>query len=529
MLIRLSQIRVPLEYNEKKLRRAVVTKLKCHVSAVKDIEIISRSIDARSAKNQPSYSVSVECELNLDEVPKHLRQNEVKVIERTSEPELKKVTNIPKERVLVVGAGPAGLMAGLELAKAGLKPLIIDRGADAEIRSKQVDEFWAENVLDEESNVLFGEGGAGLFSDGKLTARSKDNYRMNNFFDVLVQCGADPAIKIDNLPHVGSDLLMKICPKIRQMIIDAGGEVQFNTRLDQLVIRNGSLQAAVINGKKLNISHCVLAIGHSARDTYKMLYETGVKLEPKAFAVGVRVELPQKQVNKSQWGRWCNLPSLGAASYRLTRKAEKNYRSCYSFCMCPGGTVISCASEAEYVTSNGMSLHARDLPFANAAFLVPVTPSDFPPTEPPELSGIEYQRRIEEKAYKAAGYGLPASSLTDFTTGTIPEKLPAKRSFTNAVPADLNQIFPREIAETLKSSIPKMLRQMRRVELDHTLIYGAETRSSSPVRIVRNEACTAVGVEGLYPTGEGAGYAGGIVSSAIDGIRIAEAIIKKQS
>jgi uncharacterized FAD-dependent dehydrogenase len=176
-----------------------------------------------------------------------------------------------------------------------------------------------------------------------------------------------------------------------------------------------------------------------------------------------------------------------------------------------------------------MSLHARDLPFANAAFLVPVTPSDFPPTEPPELSGIEYQRRIEEKVYKAAGYGLPASSLTDFTTGTIPEKLPAKRSFTNAVPADLNQIFPREIAETLKSSIPKMLRQMRRVELDHTLIYGAETRSSSPVRIVRNEACTAVGVEGLYPTGEGAGYAGGIVSSAIDGIRIAEAIIKKQS
>lgn len=334
MLIRLSQIRVPLEYNEKKLRRAVVTKLKCHVSAVKDIEIISRSIDARSAKNQPSYSVSVECELNLDEVPKHLRQNEVKVIERTPEPEVKKVTNMPHERVLVVGAGPAGLMSGLELAKAGLKPLIIDRGADADTRSKQVDEFWKKNILDEESNVLFGEGGAGLFSDGKLTARSKDNYRMNNFFDVLVECGADKEIKIDNLPHVGSDLLMKICPKLRQMIIDAGGEIQFNQRLDKLVVNDGKIEAAIINGKELKISDCVLAIGHSARDTYKMLYEIGVKLEPKAFAVGVRVEVPQKQVNKSQWGRWCNLPSLGAASYRLTRKAEKNYRSCYSFCMC---------------------------------------------------------------------------------------------------------------------------------------------------------------------------------------------------
>ncbi len=532
MLLRVSQLRLPLEYNDKKLLRAVVSKLRCHVSSVKNIEILSRAVDARSAKHQPVYTVSVECEVAIDEVPSHLRANEVKVLEKREElcrPEVDLMAVLA--RPLVVGAGPAGLLAALQLAQAGLKPLMIDRGAESGVRAGQVDKFWKDGVLDEESNVLFGEGGAGLFSDGKLTARSKDNYRMNSFFDVLVECGADSDIKIDNLPHVGSDKLMEICPKLRQMIIDAGGEVRFNCRLDRIVLSSDKTEvvAAVINGEEIKVSDCVLAIGHSARDTYRMLYDAGVKLEAKAFAVGVRVEVPQKQVNRSQWGRWCNLSSLGAASYRLTRKPEQAVRGCYSFCMCPGGTVISCASEAEKVTSNGMSLQARDLPFSNAAFLVGVTPDDFPKTEPSELAGIEYQRRIEEKVYAAAGYGLPASSLNDFVKGKSPKIIPAKRSFENSVPADLNKILPKEIASTLKSSIPKMLRKLRAVELDKVLLYGAETRSSSPVRIVRTDDCTAEGITGLYPTGEGAGYAGGIVSSGIDGIRVAEAIIEKYS
>ncbi len=528
MLLRLSQIKLPLDYHQDNILKAVAKRLKCSPKAIVNCEITSRALDTRSASQPPFYSASIDCDVNLQNYPKFLKKNECKLIEPQGPTIIPDV--LPEncdKKIVIVGAGPAGLMCALILAQSGLKPLLIDRGSSSEKRKEKVDEFWAENKLDEECNVLFGEGGAGLFSDGKLTARSKDNYRMNLFFDFLVSCGADPNIRLDKLPHVGSDKLMEICPKIRQEIIRLGGEIRFDSKLEDLTIDGEKVVAVTVNGESIAVDETVLVIGHSARDTYKMLYDRKIALEAKSFAVGVRVEIPQTQVDKSQLGKWCNLPNLGAASYKLTRRNDDKSRGTYSFCMCPGGTVVSCSSEKEYVTTNGMSYDARDLPFSNAAFLVGVTPEDFPKTEPSVLAGIEYQRQIEKKSFELANYSLAVSTLKDFLSATNNPALPTKRSFENSLATNISKILPKNIYQTLKRNIPLMLKKMRAVKTENVTIYGPETRSSAPVRIVRSEKLSSLSCENLYPAGEGAGYAGGIVSSAIDGIRIAEAIIEK--
>jgi len=288
------------------------------------------------------------------------------------------------------------------------------------------------------------------------------------------------------------------------------------------------VRGAVISGEEFRTDCCVLATGHSARDIYEMLAEQGVPLEPKPFAVGVRLEIPQHRIDTAQWGG--SFPVLGKASFRLTRKEEENARACYSFCMCPGGLVISCASSEGLMTTNGMSLSKRDKPFGNAAFLVPVFPSDFPMFGKPELSGIEFQRKLEAAAFAAGGgdYSLPAQRLVDFLEGAVPSVLPAERSCTMARPAQLRGLLPEFVEHTLRSAVPKMLRSMRGVILDEALLYASETCSSSPVRVVRGEDGQSA-VRGLYPCGEGAGYAGGIVSSGIDGLRIAEAVVEKMA
>jgi uncharacterized FAD-dependent dehydrogenase len=418
---------------------------------------------------------------------------------------------------------------------------LIERGEAAVPRAKRVEAFWKNGMLDVESNVLYGEGGAGLFSDGKLTSRSKDRPRVRRFLEALVSCGASPDILIDAEPHIGSDVLEELVPALRNRIIELGGEVRFGARLDRLEIENGAVRGAVISGEEFRTDCCVLATGHSARDIYEMLAEQGVPLEAKPFAVGVRLEIPQHRIDTAQWGG--SFPMLGKASFRLTRREEENARACYSFCMCPGGLVISCASSAGLMTTNGMSLSKRDRPLGNAAFLVPVMTTDFPivaargeggkETEVSDLgyrvlAGIEFQKKMEASAFAAGGsdYSLPAQRLVDFLEGAAASELPAERSCTMARPAQLRGLLPEFVEHTLRSAVPKMLRSMRGVILDEALLYASETRSSSPVRIVRGEDGQSV-VRGFYPCGEGAGYAGGIVSSGIDGLRIAEAVVEE--
>lgn len=520
MRIRINQIDLEPGFSPAQLLQAAARKVRCNPSVLSELQTIRRSIDARG--RSPRMTVTVEAELS-GKLRNGLR--DVQKAAAVQAYESFKIADYSGPRPLIVGAGPAGLMAALELAEAGLKPLLIERGEAAAQRSARVTSFWENGSFDEESNVLFGEGGAGLFSDGKLTSRSKDRPRVRRLLEKFVEGGASPDILIDAEPHIGSDILEELVPALRKRIIDLGGEVRFGAKLERLQIDDGAVRGAVVSGEEFRTDCCVLAVGHSARDIYAMLAAEGVPLEPKGFAVGVRLEIPQRQIDTAQWGG--AFPALGSASFRLTRREEQNVRSCYTFCMCPGGLVISCASSAGLITTNGMSLSQRDKPFGNAAFLVPVQPADFPVSPNPALAGIEFQKRMEAAAFAAGGgdYALPAQRLVDFLEGSDAAALPEGRSCTRARPAQMRDILPDFVSHTLQHAAPKMLRSMRGVLLDEALLYGAETRSSSPVRIVRDELGQSTGVRGLYPCGEGAGYAGGIVSSGVDGLRIAQAVI----
>ncbi len=520
MRLRVNQISMRLNYTDSDVIKAIADELHCKANDISNLEILRRSIDARKKNQSPRYILSVEIDYSgrpLSETPGK--------IEKAPRPEppfsFPLLSPAPSPPPVVVGAGPAGLMAALTLAEAGHKPLLIERGAETSDRGQQVAAFWKNGILDPESNVLYGEGGAGLFSDGKLTARSKDRARIRRFFEILVACGAKPDILIDAMPHIGTDDLSHIIPSIRNRIWELGGACAFNSRLEGLHIENGVLRGVTVSGKEIRTDACFLATGHSARSVYSMLHESGVPLEAKPFAVGVRIEIPQHRIDSAQYGKWAHLPQLGAASFRLTRREENGARNCYSFCMCPGGEVISCASSEGLLTSNGMSLSARAEPFGNAAFLVPVDLTDFPTQD--VLDGIAFQEAMERKAFEAGGadYGLPAARLIDFLEQSKGD-LPAERSCARAVPALLQDIIPEFVSESLHSAIPKMLKELDGTPFEEALLYASETRSSAPVRILRNSDGQSIGVRGLYPCGEGAGYAGGIVSSALDGMKLAE-------
>jgi len=424
--------------------------------------------------------------------------------------------------------GPAGMFAGLILARNGYKPIIIERGQNIDDRTKIVESFWRTGKLDTESNVQFGEGGAGTFSDGKLMTRIKD-YRCDYVLEELINAGAQSEIIYKSKPHIGTDVLKKVVKNIRETIIGLGGEIRFNSKLEDIIVKNSKLKGVIINGETLPCEALILAIGHSSRDTYEMLYKNNVFMIQKPFAIGVRVEHNQKMINKNQYGKFAEHPRLKAAEYKLTYTSKELNRSVYSFCMCPGGKVVAAASENGRLVVNGMSYSARDGENSNSAIVVSVGPDDFEGNSP--LAGIEFQRRYEELAFKIAGgnYFAPVQLVEDFLNDRV------SKNIGNVKPTympgyefcDLKMCLPECVVKSLKEAFVKFDKKIEGFAGKDSIFTGIETRTSSPIRIQRNDNMQSVSVMGLYTAGEGAGYAGGIVSAAVDGIKVAESIIKE--
>ena len=506
-------------------RKAVCAALRIAPDQVEAVRLLRRSVDARK-KTNVHLNLTVAAELTRalrTPLPPHVTEYA---------PYRYTVAPAPRSarRPLVVGCGPAGLFAALILAQAGQEPLLIDRGRDVAAREADVHAFWRTGVLNPDSNVQFGAGGAGAFSDGKLNTGTKDP-RIRFVLEELVRCGAPAQILTDAKPHVGTDRLHLAIATLLDRIRALGGTVQFNTCLQNLVIADGRVRGAELmlpSGEEVRESTdaVVLAIGHSARDTFDRLYRRGIRMEPKAFSVGVRIEHRQDWLNRAQYGAFAGHPALGAADYKLAMHTADG-RGVYTFCMCPGGEVVAAASEPGGVVTNGMSAFARDLENANSALLVGVGPADFGSDHP--LAGVAFQRQLERAAFAAGGgeYLAPAQLVGDFLRdvpsvefgGVVPSY---RRGVT---PTDLARCLPQTIVDALRTGLRQMDRSLHGFAAPEAVMTGVETRSSSPVRIVRNEECEAVGVAGLYPCGEGAGYAGGITSAAVDGIRCAERIL----
>lgn len=426
------------------------------------------------------------------------------------------------KRPIIVGTGPSGLFAGLVLAKMGYRPILLERGKNVDERIIDADLFWREGKLNTESNVQFGEGGAGTFSDGKLTTLIKDP-RSRIVLEEFVEAGAPREILYINKPHIGTDILRDVVKNIRKKIIVLGGEIRFNSKVTDLVIKNSQVTGVEINDEEIIHSDKVLlALGHSARDTFKMLYHNGVEIIQKGFSIGVRIEHPQRLIDENQYGEFANHKKLGAADYKLSGHFE-NGRSAYTFCMCPGGMVIAAASEENMVVTNGMSLYARNMENANSALLVGVYPQDYGDEHP--LAGVEFQRKWERLAFIAGGnnYKAPAQKVGDFLKDRASENIGEINPTYNpgVTMTDLRQCLPEFVIDTLKKAIVSFDKNISGFANPDAIITGVETRSSSPIRILRDESFQS-NIKGLYPVGEGAGYAGGIMSAAIDGIRVAE-------
>lgn len=528
MAIRVNGVTLSIDEDKSLLKNKVAKKLKIKESEIKELKIIKESLDARKKDNiKFSYCIDIKCN-NEKKIVNKIKSNSVKLEEEIKEETFiygdKRLTSRP----VVIGLGPAGLYAALTLAKHGYNPIIFERGEDVDSRTKTVEEFWKNRKLNLNSNVQFGEGGAGAFSDGKLTTRIKDK-RCSFVLEELVKNGAPEEITYVAKPHVGTDILKTVVKNIREEIKLLGGEVYFNSKLENINIEDGKLKSIIVNGKEVKCECLVLAIGHSSRDTYEMLYESGVKMEQKAFAIGVRIEHPQEVINESQYGEYANHPKLKAAEYRLAYQSEVQNRGVYSFCMCPGGVVVGAASEEGRLVSNGMSYHARDLDNANSALVVTVGPEDFKGNHP--LAGMEFQRYYENLAFKVGGenYNAPIQLVGDFLNDNISTKLgsviPSYKP--GYVFKDLRECLPSYVVDTIKEGIKVFGKRIKGYDMDDAVLTAIETRTSAPVRMPRNEMLESVTVNGLYPTGEGAGFAGGIVSAAVDGIKVAERIMEE--
>ncbi len=528
-MLKISNFRVPLT-EDTPLEQLAARRLKLPVHDICHVAIVRRAVDARRKTNITFvYTLEVEAAIPAGQVLSRLSGDKdvVQVTPTVAEdikPGGKPLTNRP----IVVGAGPAGLLTAFMLAKHGYKPLLIERGRDVDHRARDIADFWSTGKFNEQSNVQFGEGGAGTFSDGKLTTRVNDP-RMAEVLDILVAAGAPPEIKYLHKPHIGTDKLRQVVRNIRTQIIEMGGQVEFEARLTAIEIKDGRLTGITINDSRvLPCETLLLAIGHSARDTYQMLHQAKVAMEAKSFAVGVRIEHPQELIDRAQYGSSAGHPKLGAADYALVYQDRAVGRAAYSFCMCPGGLVVAAASEAGGVVTNGMSLFKRDSKIANSALAVTVNPADFGPSV---LDGIEFQRRYERLAFALGGhnYQAPAQTVGDFLAGKSGgSKYLVTPSYQPGVtPADLRECLPDFVAATLAKALPDFGRKINGFDHPGAVLTGVETRTSAPVRIIRGQDYSSVNIAGLYPIGEGAGYAGGIMSAALDGLNAAISFIRE--
>jgi len=520
-MIRIRDISMAPSHNVDQLIYEAAQLLRISASKIRNLIIVRRSVDARKKPDvRIIYTIDVEVSGNDGKI---LRASGCKraAIAKNEYYRVPKTAIVPENRPVVVGFGPAGMFAALVLAMSGLKPLVLERGDDALTRNEKVQHFFESGELDPESNVQFGEGGAGTFSDGKLNT-GVNNVRIGWILDQFVKAGARENILYDAKPHVGTDVLLEVVQNLRKRIISLGGEVRFGAKVTGLLLDNGRVKGVTLeNGEEILCDHLILAIGHSARDTFSMLEDINVPMEPKPFAMGVRIEHKQSMIDRSQYGT-DDLP-LPPADYKLVKHLEDG--TVYTFCMCPGGYVVAAASEEEKVVTNGMSYADRDGENANAALLVTVNPSEFPYEGP--LGGVQWQRELEAKAYAVSGsYRAPAQRVGDFLKGQPSMDCgsvePTYRP--GVYWCDLKDVLPKKITGALKEALPQLDRNLAGFAHPDAVLTAPETRSSSPVRILRDENRQSA-VRGLYPCGEGAGYAGGIMSAAIDGIMCAEAVI----
>ncbi|MGL5434140.1 MAG: NAD(P)/FAD-dependent oxidoreductase [Lachnospiraceae bacterium] len=530
-MIRLRQIKLPVTHTQEALEKKICKLLRITPKEILSYQIRKQSLDARK-KPDLFYSYIIDVKTAQEAAVVHKAKHPDIILHQ--EPPYRfpqQGTEQLKHQPVIIGAGPAGLFCGLLLARQGYRPVILERGDDVDTRTRNVDRFWQEGIIDIDSNVQFGEGGAGAFSDGKLNTLVKDPQKRNHLvMEILAEFGADPAILYQNKPHIGTDVLSIVVKNIRSEIIRLGGTVRFRTCVTDFMIEQNVLKGVRLsNGELLPAETVVLAVGHSARDTFQTLYEHHIPMEQKAFAVGLRIQHPQAMINLSQYGQ-TEAGDLGAASYKLTKQAS-NGRGVYSFCMCPGGYVVNASSEPGMLAVNGMSYHARDGKNANSALIVTVTPADFAKVSPAAcesdfpLAGVYYQRHLEQLAYQCAQGAIPVQLYQDYIrnkTGTqlgaIDPQVKGRWAFAN-----LRELLPDPLNDSLLEAMTSFGRMIDGFDRPDAVLAGVESRTSSPLRILRDSQMESP-VKGLYPCGEGAGYAGGITSAAMDGIKTAEAI-----
>ncbi|RVU86692.1 NAD(P)/FAD-dependent oxidoreductase [Leucothrix sargassi] len=526
-MIRLTNVKLPLDHDEQALNDAVLKTLEITQEQLLSFKVFRRGYDARKKSNIfLIYTLDVDTTDNEYLLEKFIADQLVK---RTPDMTYKFVAKAPEdlaERPVIIGFGPCGLLAALVLAQMGYKPIVLERGKAVRERTKDTFGFWRKKELNTESNVQFGEGGAGTFSDGKLYSQVKDpKHYSRKVLDEFVEAGAPDEILYVSKPHIGTFKLVSMVEKMRAKIIELGGEIRFSSRVDDLHIEEGQVMGVTLSsGEVIKSKHISVAIGHSARDTFQMLHDKGVYIEAKPFSVGFRIEHQQSTIDAARFGKNAGNKILGAADYKLVHHC-KNGRSVYSFCMCPGGTVVAATSEEGRVVTNGMSQYSRNERNANSAVVVGIDPSDYPGGP---LAGLDFQRELESRAFVMGGenYDAPAQRVGDFLKGVSSEQLGSvKPSYTPGIKlTDLTPSLPDFCIEALREAIPAFNRKIKGFALEDALLTGVETRTSAPINIKRGADFQSINTQGLFPAGEGAGYAGGIMSAAIDGIKIAEAM-----
>ncbi|RRV75322.1 NAD(P)/FAD-dependent oxidoreductase [Pseudomonas sp. p99-361] len=530
-MLRITELKLPLDHPDEALRDAIVQRLGIRDEQLLSFNLFKRSYDARKKNSELLFIYTIDLQAS-NEAELLAKFADDRNIGPAPDVTYKFVGQAPaglQERPIVVGFGPCGIFAGLLLAQMGFKPIILERGKEVRQRTKDTWGLWRKSVLNPESNVQFGEGGAGTFSDGKLYSQIKDpQHHGRKVLEEFVKAGAPDEILYINKPHIGTFRLTGMVEQMRQDMIALGAEVRFKEKVTDLLIEDGQLTGVVLeSGEQLHSRHVVLALGHSARDTFRMLHAKGVYMEAKPFSVGFRIEHPQTLIDKARLGKYAGHPKLGAADYKLVYHAS-NGRSVYSFCMCPGGTVVAATSEPGRVVTNGMSQYSRNERNANSGIVVGIDPERDYPGSP--LAGIELQERLEAHAYVMGGsnYQAPAQLVGDFVAGRPSTALGSvEPSYKPGVTlGDLAPSLPAFAIEAIREALPAFDRQIKGYNLPDAVLTGIETRTSSPLRITRGEDYQSLNLKGLFPAGEGAGYAGGILSAGVDGIRIAEAVAR---